>query len=141
MDDNESIRAFEIRRFAQALDAMSRAYGSLADWMESQEIQEIPGAGTETAKRGLRYLGGFTGAVLKSYARALLGGDGESAPASVAFELSRGEAMAKDAGKERRDPIAENLSNTRGRQDEIPPVDGPDATLARIQSRKKKRES
>jgi hypothetical protein len=99
MADKDSIRADEVRRFSDALDAMSRAYSGLADWLEQRKIEEIGGVGTPTAKRALGYLGGFSGSILKSLAKSLV--DGESIPQKVASDLVNVEAQAKSAAKKR----------------------------------------
>jgi hypothetical protein len=100
MDDSESIRTDELRQFSRVMSLMSAAYASLADWLEAQNVTEIPGGGTQTAKLGLRYLGGFTGTVLKAYSKSLLG-DGEDGPPEIASGLVKAETATKAAAKTR----------------------------------------
>ena len=103
MDDTESIKTDELRQFSRVMAFMSASYGSLADWLESKNITEIPGGGTQTAKLGLRYLGGFTGTVLKAYSKSLLG-EGEEGPPEIASDLVRAETATKNAAKPRPKP-------------------------------------
>lgn len=99
MADKNSILTEELKRFSSALSALSVAYSSLATWLEAQNISEISGGGTPTAKRALQYLGGFTGTVLKAYSSALL--DNPSAPPEIVTALVMAEASAKAAGSKR----------------------------------------
>lgn len=99
MEEKGSIRTDEIRRFASALHAMSRAYASLAEWLEQANIKEIKGVGTPTAKKGMGYLGGFTGAILKSLGKSLV--NGESIPSGAFGEMFSAEVAARQAAEKR----------------------------------------
>ena len=131
---------------AGSLREMARVHEELAKWLESQEIQQLEATNVTSAQTAMKNLWSFLGSVIQSYGEEISRRGLPYAELSAEAEKTMLKATisppaSKKSERERRDPIAENLSNTRGRQDEIPPVDGPDATLARIQSRKKKRES
>lgn len=115
MDEKETITTEEIRRFSRVMSMMSAAYGALADWLESRKVTEIPGSGTQTAKLGLRYLGGFTGTVLKSYSKSLLG-EGEDGPPEIASDLLKVETATKAAAKPRHDKSLTPRSPGVGKQ-------------------------
>ena len=102
MPDNDTIRTEEIRRFANALGALQDAFRALADWLNARDIQEIPGAGTPTAKRGIGYLAGFTSAILKAYTDDQLQVDADDQESGrVAASLWGAERMLRTAGKKR----------------------------------------
>jgi hypothetical protein len=97
MASKETISAAELRRFAMVLKGLGRIYSELADWLEEQNVREIPGGGgTPTVRRAMGYLGGFTGTVLKAYAKAHIEGR-LPVDARILAGLSTAEASAKHA--------------------------------------------
>lgn len=64
---DEFIRAAELRKFGEVLEAMGKTYALLADWLIKHGVAGLNGGGMPTARRGAGYLGSFAGSVLKAY--------------------------------------------------------------------------
>lgn len=101
-DDDTTIDVDTVRRFAECLSALGAAYATIADWLITHGVRQIPGGGTPTAKKGLRFIGNYTSTVLTAYQEALLTGQIPAAPPEVISKAYGTLATAKNLGTDTR---------------------------------------